>query len=73
MMAKKLAGDYSDFVFTMPLPGWSFVLNRFNRQVFLSEYISKGKPILKNALDVQSWSMPQQWHADLEGLKEKNT
>lgn len=70
-IAKKLAGDSSGFVFTMPIPGWSFVVNRFCRNSFLSDYSVGKKPVLKNVLDVQSWSMPGIWHDDLNRLAGK--
>jgi hypothetical protein len=72
VISKKLAGKYSGFVFPLPLPGWFFIVNRFCRYEKVVDLLSgDGLPLLKNALDVQSWHMPDEYYADLErfGLK----
>jgi hypothetical protein len=72
--SRKLAGKYSGFVFPLPVPGWAFVVNRFCRSEKVVDLLSgDGQPLLKNALDIKTWNMPDEYYRDLKrfGLKEK--
>lgn len=71
VVSKKLAGDYSGFVFTFPIPGWVFMVDQFYRSTFIGDYINGEKLLLKNTFQRQVWSMPEEWYDDIAKYKRK--